>query len=68
MLASYVFPDENQKPLRMCRMQSTKQAVAILSLITGNETLQNRNRHWTRDRFLVPYCWRQIKRLQQLEN
>ena len=36
MFASYVFPDKNQKPLRMCRMQITKQAVAILSLISGN--------------------------------
>ena len=39
MFASYVFPaDKNQKPLRRCtcRMQSTKQAVAILSLISGN--------------------------------
>ena len=36
MLASYVFPDKNQKPLRMCRMQISKQAVAILSLISGN--------------------------------
>ena len=33
---SYVFPDKNQKPLRMCRMQITKQVVAILSLISGN--------------------------------
>ena len=31
-----LFPDKNQKPLRMCRMQITKQAVAILSLISGN--------------------------------
>ena len=31
MFASYVFPDKNQKPLRMSRMQITKQAVAILS-------------------------------------
>ena len=30
--ASYVFPDENQNPLRMCRMQITKEAVASLSL------------------------------------
>ena len=37
MFASYVFPDKNQKPLalRICRMQITKQAVAILSLISG---------------------------------
>ena len=35
MFASYVFPDKNQKPLRMSRMQITKQAVAILSLISG---------------------------------
>ena len=35
MFASYVFPDKNQKPLRMGRMQITKQAVAILSLISG---------------------------------
>ena len=35
MFASYVFPDKNQKPLRMCRLQITKQAVAILSLISG---------------------------------
>ena len=33
MFASYVFPDKNQKPLRM---QITKQAVGILSLISGN--------------------------------
>ena len=32
MFASDVFPDKNQKPLRMSRMQITKQAVAILSL------------------------------------
>ena len=37
MFASYVFPDKNQKPLRMCRMQITKQAVAIFPLISGNE-------------------------------
>ena len=36
MFASYVFPDKNQKPLRMCRMQITKQAVAIVSLICGD--------------------------------
>ena len=36
MFASYVFPDKNQKPLRQYRMQVTKQAVAILSLISGN--------------------------------
>ena len=36
MFASYVFPDKNQNPLRMCRMQITKQAVVILSLISGN--------------------------------
>ena len=36
MFASYVFPDKNQKSLRMCRMQITKQAVAILSLISGD--------------------------------
>ena len=36
MFACYVFPDKNQKPLRMCRMQIIKQAVAILSLISGN--------------------------------
>ena len=36
---SYVFPDKNQKLLRMSRMRITKQAVAILSLIiSGNET------------------------------
>ena len=35
--ASYVFPDKNQKPLRMCRMPIFKQAVAIfLLLISGN--------------------------------
>ena len=34
MFASYVFPDKNQKPLSMSR---TKQAVAILSLISGND-------------------------------
>ena len=37
MFPSYVFPDKNQKLLRRCRMQMTKQAVAILSLISGNE-------------------------------
>ena len=36
MFASYVFPDKNQKPLRLCHMQITKQTVAILSLISGN--------------------------------
>ena len=36
MFASYVFPDKNQKPLRRCHMQITGQAVAILSLISGN--------------------------------
>ena len=41
MFASYVFPDKNQKPLRMCRMQITKQAVAILSLISGNVRIQH---------------------------
>ena len=33
MFASYVFPDKNQTPLRISRMQITKQGVAILSLI-----------------------------------
>ena len=37
MLAAHVFPDKNQKLLRLCRMQITKQAVAILSPIFGNE-------------------------------
>ena len=37
MFASYAFPDKNQKPLRMCRMQISKQAVTTLSLISGNE-------------------------------
>ena len=37
MFASYAFSDKNQKPLRRCRMQITKQAVAILSLISGND-------------------------------
>ena len=36
MFASYAFPDKNQKPLRMCRMQITEQAVAIVSLISGD--------------------------------
>ena len=36
MFASHVFPDKNQNPLRMSHMQTTKQAVAILSLISGN--------------------------------
>ena len=36
MFASYVFPDKNQKPLCMCRMQITKEAVAILPLISGS--------------------------------
>ena len=40
MFASYVFPDKNQKPMRWCRLQITKQAVAILSLISGNEVIQ----------------------------
>ena len=39
MFASYVFPDKNQNPLRMCRMRITKQAVAIFSLISGNDIL-----------------------------
>ena len=39
MFASYVFSDKNQKPLRRCRMQITKQAVAILALISGNAIL-----------------------------
>ena len=39
MFASYVFPDKNQKTLRKCGMQITKQAVAILSLISGNESI-----------------------------
>ena len=37
MFASCVFPDKNQKPLRRCRMQITKQAVVILSQISGND-------------------------------
>ena len=37
MFAAYVFPDKNQKLLRLCRMQITKQVVAILLLISGNE-------------------------------
>ena len=41
MFASYVFPDKNQKPLRMSRMQITKQAVVILSLIL----VINNNQH-----------------------
>ena len=36
MFASYVFPDKNQKLLRMFRMQITTQAVAIVSLISGD--------------------------------
>ena len=36
MFASFVFPDKNQKPLHVSRMQITKQAVAILSLISAN--------------------------------
>ena len=36
MFASYLFADKNQKLLRMCRMQMSKQVVAILSLISGN--------------------------------
>ena len=36
MFASYVFPDKNQNPLCMCRMQITKEAVAILPLISGS--------------------------------
>ena len=36
MFAFYVFPDKNQKPLRMCRLQITTQAVAIVSLISGD--------------------------------
>ena len=35
VFASYVFPDKNQRPLCMGRMQITRQAVAILSLISG---------------------------------
>ena len=38
MFASYVFPDKNQNPLRMCRMQITTQAVAFVSLISGEVT------------------------------
>ena len=38
MFGSYVFPNKNQKPLRMSRTQITKQAVAILSLISGMHT------------------------------
>ena len=37
MFAAYVFPDKNQKLLRLCRMQITKQVVATLLLISGNE-------------------------------
>ena len=37
MFASNVFPHKNQKPLRMSRMQITKQAVAILSPISGTD-------------------------------
>ena len=37
MFASYLFSDKNQKLLRMCRIQITKQAVAILLLISGND-------------------------------
>ena len=44
LFASYVFPDKNQKPLRMCRMQITKQAVVILSLISGNAACNERIR------------------------
>ena len=44
MFTSYIFPDKNQKPLRRCRMQITKQAVAILSLISGN-VLRHINYH-----------------------
>ena len=37
VFVSCIFPDKNQKPLlRMSRMQITKQAVAILSLISGH--------------------------------
>ena len=36
IFAFYLFPDKSQKPFRMCRMQITKQVVAMLSLISGN--------------------------------
>ena len=36
MFACHVFPDKNQKPLRMCRMRITK---PIFSLISGNVLL-----------------------------
>ena len=36
MFASYLFSDKNQKTLRMCRTQTTTQAVAIVSLISGD--------------------------------
>ena len=35
-LSSYVFPDKNQKLLRVSRMQITKQAVDTLSPISGS--------------------------------
>ena len=43
MFASYVFPDKNQNPLGMSHMQTTKQAVAILSLISGNVIIWKHN-------------------------
>ena len=37
MLASYLFPNENQKSVRMCRMQITKQTVLFVYDYTGRE-------------------------------
>ena len=49
MFASHVFPDKNQKPLRMCRMRITKQVLPILSLISGNVLLNLDLDYWKRN-------------------
>ena len=52
MYASYVFPDKNQNPLCMSRMQITKQAVIILSLISSDGIFQINHQNFTR----IHYC------------
>ena len=41
------FPDKNQKPLHISRVQITKQAVDILSLISDNDGRMSHVRHFS---------------------
>ena len=48
IFASYEFPDKNQKPLRMCRMQIIEQVMDILHqfLVLGKGRTRQREISW----------------------